>query len=63
MLVAEGLQHTGGEALLAVGVGGVADLAFVGSELLVEEEGVIPFEVDHRVILVGLGERPAGRRR
>ena len=43
-LLAEGLEHARAELVLAVGAGGVAHLALVVGELLVQQQRVVPVE-------------------
>jgi hypothetical protein len=42
--VAEGFQHARGQLVLAVGAGGVAHLALVLGQLVVQQQGVVPVE-------------------
>ena len=44
LFVAEGIEHTGGQLVLAIGGGGVADGALVVGQLLAQEERVIPLK-------------------
>jgi hypothetical protein len=56
VLVAESLQHTRGQLVLAIGLGGLADGALVVGQLGVEQQGVGPVECGLR----GLGHQVSG---
>jgi hypothetical protein len=64
LLVAEGFQHAGGQLVLAIGVGGVADGALVVGQLLVEKKGVIPLKsgVGHACLQVKQEQEKGGAR-